>query len=262
MAEESDGIPVNFIRGSATGNGDCFFDAVAQALNQILTESSKATAKSLRQLCGVISVTVENEEKEWLENALKLEDGYEINEYGFRICYTARDLEKMPIIASRLNLPTPIWGRAEIEGRIICKHYNIKLHLIEKQNVCGDVIWMNQLVSQNGSKSVDEVNWKDKELIHILNEGNFHFIPILPLNYEYQFTPAYKKPNITKHLKHEKAFKRQSDSVIHNFTAKTFKSMDITNGYSINRYLKMYHLPIRPVFVFLALIIFTFIFLV
>ncbi|GAB6032881.1 Ankyrin repeat domain-containing protein 44 [Chamberlinius hualienensis] len=175
-----DGIHKHFFKGSATGNGDCFFDSVAQSLNQNLIETKEVTAKTLRQICQTVSLHFKNEDKEWLENALKYECKYNIDEYAARVCYTATDLEEYPEIATRLNLSSPIWGRPDIEGRMICNYYKVQIHLLEKQISNGDVVWANQLINENGSKSVDEVNWIDEdEIMHILNEGDLHFIPLL-----------------------------------------------------------------------------------
>ncbi|GAB6032882.1 hypothetical protein CHUAL_012080, partial [Chamberlinius hualienensis] len=173
------GIQKHFIEESAIGSGDCFFDSVAQALNQKITKTKKVTSKDLRQICQMICQNLPNEDKEWLKNALKLEDYNTIGEYAARVGYTATDLEDYPAIASVLNLSSPIWGRPEIEGRMICQYYNVQIHLLERQIVNRNGVWVNQLINQNGSKSVDEVNWDDEKLIHILNEGNLHFIPLL-----------------------------------------------------------------------------------
>lgn len=52
--KESDGhkltLPSNFLKGEAVGGGDCFFDALAQGMNQ-LNFGQSFDVKSLRQAC-------------------------------------------------------------------------------------------------------------------------------------------------------------------------------------------------------------------
>jgi hypothetical protein len=45
------GIPNDFIIGEAAGEGDCFFDSVAQGMNQLSIPGGPFDVKSLRQAC-------------------------------------------------------------------------------------------------------------------------------------------------------------------------------------------------------------------
>jgi len=90
-----------------------------------------------------------------------------------------------------LNLGIVMWGRPEIERRMFCHMYGIKLHLIEKFNARGQNLISHQLVDSSGSKSVDENAscYNDPQTIHSLNEGLCHSVPIL------HKTSAANKPN-------------------------------------------------------------------
>ena len=57
----------------------------------------------------------------------------------------------------------------------------IKLHIIKNFNLNGQEVIGHQLVDSSGSRSVDEHSslFNDPQIIHILNEGLCHFVPIL-----------------------------------------------------------------------------------
>ncbi|GAB6022974.1 hypothetical protein CHUAL_007070 [Chamberlinius hualienensis] len=183
MAEDldgdGDGIPPTFYQGTAVSDGDCFFDSVAQTLGEITSSEVIITVKSLRRLCQIFAINASIEEQQWLIEALKSDlENYTIEEYALRIWYTADEIRKQPTLALLLCLKSPVWGRAEVEGQIICKKYNVKLHLIEKHEVNGTVVWVNQLISPDKTCACI-VDWEDKNIIHILNNGDLHFVPIL-----------------------------------------------------------------------------------
>jgi hypothetical protein len=63
-------------------------------------------------------------------------------------------------------------GRPEIEGRMLCQKYVIKLHSIEKRlSGAGDVIG-HQLIDSSGSTSMDDRAscYNDHQMIHSLND--------------------------------------------------------------------------------------------
>jgi len=83
--------------------------------------------------------------------------------------------------AESSNLGAAIWGRPEIEGRMLCQIYGIKLHVIENFHSSGQEVIGHQLVDSSGSRSLDEQSslYNDPQIIHILNEGSCHFVPII-----------------------------------------------------------------------------------
>jgi len=64
---------------------------------------------------------------------------------------------------------------------MLCQKYGIKLHVIENIHSSGQEVIGHQLVDSSGSRSVDDYSclYNDPQIIHILNEGLFHFVPIL-----------------------------------------------------------------------------------
>ena len=80
-----------------------------------------------------------------------------------------------------LKLGAAICGRPEIEGHMLCQKYGIKLHIIENFHSSGQEVIGHQLVDSSGSRSVVEHSslYNDPQIIHILNEGLCHFVPVL-----------------------------------------------------------------------------------
>ena len=73
------------------------------------------------------------------------------------------------------TLQVPMWGRPNIEGKMICSKYNVKLHIIENLSICG---WSGCLIDGLASKPVS-TDYDEENTIHIINKGGFHFEPIL-----------------------------------------------------------------------------------
>ena len=184
-------IPNGFIIGEAAGGGDCFFDSVAQGMNALCIAGGPFDVTSLRQACCDYakvhedSVCDSQSGKTWChiiaEDAVA--GGYasgsrhehvHFESYLVHIRLTAAEQDV-------LNLGAAIWGRPEIEGRMLCEKYGIKLHLIEKHNSGSQEVIVHQLVDSSGSRSMDENAslYIDPQIIHILNEGLCHFVPIL-----------------------------------------------------------------------------------
>nr|WP_253308677.1 ankyrin repeat domain-containing protein [Rickettsia endosymbiont of Ceutorhynchus assimilis] len=166
-------IPPNFVEGKADNNGDCFFDAIAQALKQIKPEID-CSIKSLRKTCHEF---ITQTKTKWFQEIKE-----SINDDIPRIQFTAADIATNtdPAI-SILNLKEPIWGRPEIEGRIICEKYNVRLHVQELHNIEGKIIFIDQIIDQCDSKTTD-IDYTQNDVIHIRNNGKFHFIPLLRHN--------------------------------------------------------------------------------
>jgi hypothetical protein len=64
---------------------------------------------------------------------------------------------------------------------MLCQTYGLKLHVIENFRLNGQDVICHQLVNSSGSRSMDEYSniYNDPQIIHILNEGSGHFVPIL-----------------------------------------------------------------------------------
>lgn len=177
----------DFIQGSAKGKGDCFFDSIAQGLKQIL-QNQEFTIKSIREDC--YHYVLDNADDIWNTNMSlkeiiaqdafaggygKIDNSVEanFNNYLAGIRLTAEDVKTIG------RKYTTIWGRPNIEGRIICRKYNLQLHTIEKHKIMEEEIWTNEITDGSGSKPCEVIDYNDDNIIHIINIGNNHFIPLL-----------------------------------------------------------------------------------
>ncbi|WP_265017002.1 ankyrin repeat domain-containing protein [Wolbachia endosymbiont (group B) of Endotricha flammealis] len=209
-SDDNPKLPENFKVGQAIGGGDCFFDSVAKGLKRLKPEMD-FTVKSLREVCKRFAQSQLENDQSWLKEALRNE-AEPISVYVPRIEFTADDIEQKSGSVNILGLTSPIWGRSEIEGRIICEEYNVKLHIVEKHVVEGKEVWLDQIVNSEGSRSVDSIDYNEENTIHIINRGNAHFEPILgtqeirhnkqqspdPSDYDDEITPEEELINIIK----------------------------------------------------------------
>jgi len=83
--------------------------------------------------------------------------------------------------AESSHLGGAICGRPEIEGRMLCQIYGEKIHIIENFHSSGQEFFGHQLVDISSSRSPDKHSslYSATQIIHILNEGLCHFVPIL-----------------------------------------------------------------------------------
>ncbi|GBM05351.1 hypothetical protein AVEN_51663-1 [Araneus ventricosus] len=118
--------------GAAVGEGDSFFDSVAQGLNELrekglIAGSRRFNVKSLQESCKQYAQQINQSKKDsWLDNALKGE-GSKLHKYIRNIEFTAKDIENTSS-GSKIKI---IWGRPEIEGKLICEKYGVKFRIIE-----------------------------------------------------------------------------------------------------------------------------------
>ncbi|GFU91912.1 uncharacterized protein TNCV_4399961 [Trichonephila clavipes] len=133
-------LPESFKIGAAVGEGDCFFDSVAQGLNELkdkglITSSEEFNVKSLRKSCRQYAKEELEQPKSssWLSKALQGELEGSIEEYIPHIEFTAEDIKNASSDSEIkiLKLENAIWGRPEVEGKMICKKYGVKIRIIE-----------------------------------------------------------------------------------------------------------------------------------
>ncbi|WP_250295844.1 CCDC174 family protein [Wolbachia endosymbiont of Oedothorax gibbosus] len=160
-------LPEGFKIGAAVGEGDCFFDSVAQGLNELkdkglITSSKGFSVKSLRESCKQYA-----QKGSWLGNALKRE-GEKLCEYIQHIEFTSEDIESASSDSGikTLKLENAIWGRPEIEGKIICEKYGAKIRIIELRDEEIDGLHVTKGKVGKGNT------------IYIANYRN-HFVPLL-----------------------------------------------------------------------------------
>jgi len=183
-------IPNAFIKGKAAGGGDCFFDSVAQGINELCNPGGPFDVKLLRQACFNYAdcnqgcIYDSQSHKTWRqaieEDAVA---GMYATNNSQEQTHFYNYLANIGLTASESSNPgAAIWGRPEIEGRMLCHKYGIKLHIIENFHSSGQEVIGHQLVDSSGSRSVDEHSslYSDPQIIHILNEGLCHFVPLLP----------------------------------------------------------------------------------
>ncbi|MGL9779439.1 MAG: hypothetical protein ACR5K5_04230, partial [Wolbachia sp.] len=166
-------LPEGFKIGAAVGQGDCFFDSIAQGLNELkdkglITDSKGFSVKSLRENCKQYAQQVNQSKKgSWLGNALK-EESEKLCKYIPRIEFTAEDVENASSDSEikTLKLENAIWGRPEIEGKMICEKYSVKIKIIELRDEEIDGVHVTKGRVGKGNT------------IYIANYRN-HFVPLL-----------------------------------------------------------------------------------
>ncbi|UPA54509.1 ankyrin repeat domain-containing protein [Wolbachia pipientis] len=230
-SDDNPELPENFKAGQAIGGGDCFFDSIAQGL-KLLKPEMDFTVKELRKVCKRLAIDNQQLRDKVIRDAKNNHDSTVVlpdpsisddelwNAYLASIEHTNDDISKMQVDNPSLyqsltslkygnTLQVPIWGRPDIEGQMICKEYNIKLHLIEKFPV--DELWLHQVVDKTGSRSAENPDYNDINTIHMVNEGKGHFKPILytqrikhkrqspdPSDYDDEITPEEELINTIK----------------------------------------------------------------
>ncbi|MDX5526934.1 MAG: ankyrin repeat domain-containing protein [Wolbachia endosymbiont of Andrena nigroaenea] len=186
-------LPENFRVGQAIADGNCFFDSFRQELEQQL--KIKVTVEQLRQYCKEFA---QNNPPEWFINAIA-----NSHDNNGAVRKETPDSYIVNILSNNR------WGDSEVEGRILCEKYRVKLHIVEKHVVEGKELWLDQIVNSEGSRSVDSIDYNEENTIHIINRGNAHFEPILSTqeiqhnkqqspDYDDEITPEEELINIIK----------------------------------------------------------------
>jgi len=180
-----------FIKGVAAEVGDCFFESVAKGMQQLSVAGGPFDVHVLRQACFDYATVHEDSVydsrsgKTWHQMIVQdaVAGGYVSNsrhDHAHFESYLAH-IQLSSAEEAGLNVGVAICGRPEIEGRMLCQKYGIKLHIIENFDSSGHEVIGHQLVDSSGSRSLDEHSslYNDAQIIHILNEGLGHFVPIL-----------------------------------------------------------------------------------
>ncbi|WP_241653895.1 OTU domain-containing protein [Wolbachia endosymbiont of Nilaparvata lugens] len=170
--------------GAAIKTGDCFFDSVAQGLNELnIKPDYRFTAKSLRKDCADY-VEQHGKQDSWAYKAVikdaaiggyfvELEGPYgpiedpqtKINMIDEKKTFH-QYLKNIKNIATGAG-STPIWGRPEIEGRMICEKYKVKIAVIALEEELIDGRYITTCEEGEGDKVVRIVNYMR------------HFVPLL-----------------------------------------------------------------------------------
>lgn len=181
-----------FSLGQAQGEGDCFFDACAQALNAI-TGTSAYSIQSLRLLShnyahALDQQTVGPGATNWIyQRFLANANGNQEHALGEYQKY----LDNVVFTAAEKNGDDVVWGEQDIDGRIICEKLQVKLHVIELHDQMtepGDAPIVHQLLDgQGNSQSMNEdqlvAAYQNATILHVANiASNLHFMPVLAKN--------------------------------------------------------------------------------
>ncbi|MBV0899732.1 MAG: hypothetical protein KTV77_03160 [Wolbachia endosymbiont of Fragariocoptes setiger] len=174
--ESENSYPKNFYVEKSIANGSCFFDSFKQSLFQ--QKNIVVSVEQLRKDCQefALSTTI----PKWFERAIKDKSKNGNNEDY--ILNLGEYKESIP------NHTT--WGDPDIEGRVLCAKYGVKLHVIEanpwyesdkKQDE-----FLHQIIGgkgnlnlDNDSESIIQVKYDDDTIVHVINLGRNHFEPLL-----------------------------------------------------------------------------------
>ncbi|UZE38055.1 OTU domain-containing protein [Wolbachia endosymbiont of Drosophila pseudotakahashii] len=165
----SNPYPDNFYVGQAIGNGSCFFDSFRQSLEQQTGE--QVTAEKLRNDCREFA---QKNPPKWFTNAI-------VNSHDNNGQHRSETVDDYTADIMRNSR----WGDPDVEGRMLCEKYKVKLHVIENQTVDNQDLSLHELIDNSGSKSAGEYNkvdYGDSSIVHIINKGGLHFEPLLDRN--------------------------------------------------------------------------------
>lgn len=178
---------IGYQLGTALSEGDCFFDAIdqgAERANVTIPNEYKGQFgyKILRQICNKFAKTHSEDKDHWLKKQIEKDKGSH-QDYLATIQYSAPEMEKM-WKEDGLFSGTAIWGRPDIDGRIICDVLKIRLHILEIKQVEKDIIFNHQLIDGNGSQTIleKEINnlYGDEKIIHmVIYQGSLHYVPFM-----------------------------------------------------------------------------------
>ena len=177
-AQFSQQLSAEIVLGKATDKGDCFFDSLAQILNRI-NATTVNTDKYLRMLCHQF----------YLKNKV-LVDSWNQKEYGgidkgkeeyYFIQYTSEECDK------QFNGRPPIWGRAYVEGIILCRELKLEgicvIEALENPETQRPILSFHLVTAEN-YKGIDEGTARElmrnsKIPILVVEQNSLHFVPLL-----------------------------------------------------------------------------------
>lgn len=228
--------------GAAIKTGDCFFDSVAQGLNELnIKPDYRFTAKSLRKDCADYA-RANRKPDQWVYKAVirdageyfvpqKDPDGEVISENGLNKQDKAKSFFKyLEYITNTHTADAPIWGRPDIEGRMICEKYEVELYIYsideESQKVTVTKITahddpeffiedenLDQLKMDNSKKTVGVVNYM-RHFVPLLSEISEDITESQPVSNEEIFGEVTEVPASDQSEQEEQYNIRTSKSAI------------------------------------------------
>ncbi|MDX5507606.1 MAG: hypothetical protein O7149_03230 [Wolbachia endosymbiont of Hylaeus sinuatus] len=192
--------PKNLNIGIAIKTGDCFFDSVAQGLNELnIKPSHRFTAKSLRKDCADYAENKKDSRWVFDEITKNIAEGYAVPMIGSNgnvmkdnqnniipdnIASFDRYLKDIRSMATEAS--PPIWGRPGIEGRMICDKYEVELYVYSINEEYGQKVTVTKITASNDDPEVfiqdvnlDQLKIDDsKKTVGVVNYMQ-HFVPLL-----------------------------------------------------------------------------------
>ena len=174
-------IPKGLILGTAHDQGDCFFDALAQSMNQI-NQTTVNTDKYLRSECH-----------DFYKKNKGLVDSWNAREFGgidsrkddyYFVQYTVDECKE------HFHGKTPIWGRPNVEGKILCHQLNLEaicnIEILEDPESKQPIVSFH-LATKDSYKSISEEEaqvWLKNPKIPsiVVEQSSLHFVPLLSKN--------------------------------------------------------------------------------
>ncbi len=172
----------DFTIGEAIDDGGCFFDSLAQTLNQ-LYGTDIYSEDYLRLLCQEYFFA----NKEEVNTLNKADNGLELgDDYAF-VKYSKAQLD------AAFYGRSPIWGRPSVEGKILCHKLNLKAIYVVELIIdpdSGSLIPAVFKATKNGYTQLDVLpqNVIGKEPVLLVHQDKLHFVPLLS-----QVKPGHEK---------------------------------------------------------------------
>ncbi|MBD0392088.1 hypothetical protein IC220_06640 [Wolbachia endosymbiont of Pentalonia nigronervosa] len=187
--------------GVALKTGDCFFDSVAQGLNELkdkglIKNSERVNVKSLREVCA-------NNASKYRDKIIKDAGDYFVPQknVAFPHLGSIKDekgnyvpdvqgtfkkyLDCIKKVATE-NGPIHIWGRPEIEGKMISNEYKLKLYFYSVNEEDGQKITVTKITPDSDDQEVfiegvnlDQLHKDSNEKVVRIVNYKKHFVPLL-----------------------------------------------------------------------------------
>jgi hypothetical protein len=162
--------------GAAFSEGDCFFDAFRESLRE-MEKAELVGIETLRSICGNNIAENPNEFKALIDELVKEARCLSVETYHNDIKLTQYEAWDRIIKSEGREEGISLWGNSGLEGRILCKYFKVKLHIMNIQDN-GDI--NDTLITEEGETPIseDDKEIKDPNVIHIILFKN-HFMPLL-----------------------------------------------------------------------------------
>lgn len=198
--------------GSALSTGDCFFDSLAQAIEnkgfKIQGRPLSLSHKQLREFCDhyLKKLNRKHSESNWVQTAISQYGGEDYITCLAQLKYTQSEMDNLKREGFFDGIST--WGRPPIEGRMLCKilsqqlDRHISLHVMDIQAVGDQLVKTHWIVDENGQLPIaeDKVEYNNQNCLHIANYRS-HYVPLVTVSstkqkvHSVELTPGERMSN-------------------------------------------------------------------